>query len=216
MLKRCLQLLCVGFAVATIVWIGCQWAVSSHASDILGSDATPVAPVAIVLGAGLRPDGTPSDMLADRLSVAARLYRDGAVGVVLASGDNGSDEHDEVNAMRTYLLDAGVAPEDLFLDHAGFDTYDTMYRARHVFGVTEAVVVTQEYHLPRALYVARSLGIEAVGVSADLQPYVRQRWFSVRESFARVKAVLDVARGARPRFTGDPIDLSGDGRETWD
>lgn len=216
MVKRCLQLMFVGFVAGTVIWIGCQWMVASHGDGILESDALPEAPVAIVLGAGLRPDGTPSDMLADRLSVAARLYRDGAVGVVLASGDNGSDDHDEVNAMRQYLLDAGVAPEDVFLDHAGFDTFDSMYRARHVFGVKMAVVVTQTYHLPRALYLARSIGIDAVGVSSDLQPYVRQKWFSVRESFARVKAVLDVARGAKARYAGDPIDVSGDGRQTWD
>jgi len=132
------------------------------------------------------------------------------------SGDNGQDGYDEVNAMRAYLLDAGVAPEDLFLDHAGFDTYDSAYRARHVFGVTDAIIVTQRYHLPRALYLADRVGIRAQGVSSDLQPYVKQAWFSARESLARVKAVGDVLFGAEPEYLGDPVDITGDGRVTWD
>lgn len=176
----------------------------------------PVSDVIVVLGASVLPSGRPSDILADRLTVAADLYAAGKAGTVLVSGDNGQNGYDEVNAMRLFLLDAGVAPEDVFLDHAGFDTYDSMYRARDVFGVRRAIVVTQEFHLPRALFISSHLGIDAVGVAADLQPYVKQEWFAVRESVANVKAALNLLTGARPAYLGDPVDLTGDGRATWD
>lgn len=206
--------LLAGFAV----FLACQAAVYSAAFGRISdaSDAPPM-PVAIVLGASVLPSGKPSDILADRLTVAADLYERGVVERVLVSGDNGGrDGYDEVNAMRRYLLDVGVAPEHLFLDHAGFDTYDSLYRASRVFGVTDALIVTQRYHLPRALFVARSVDIRAVGVASDLQPYVKQTWFSFRESLARVKAVLDVITGAEPEFLGERVDMGGDGRETWD
>ncbi len=216
MLRKILRVVFSLISIFALLWVACQWAVLSSARTFFAAGSDVSAPVAIVLGASVHEDGTPSDILADRLSVAADLYRDGNVAKVLASGDNGQDGYDEVNVMRTYLLNAGVAPEDLFLDHAGFDTFDSVYRARHVFGVTDAIIVTQSYHLPRALYLARSVGINATGVASDLQPYVKQTLFSIRESFARMKAVFDVTIGAKSKYLGDPIDISGDGRVTWD
>lgn len=205
------------FAVIGI-FLACQAGVLWLGREITAypSDAIRPVPVILVLGASVLPNGKPSDILADRLRVAVDLYAAGLGEKVLVSGDNGQDGYDEVNAMRAYLLDAGVEPEDIFLDHAGFDTYDSMYRAIHVFNVSQALVVTQRYHLSRALFIANALGMDARGVSSDLQPYRKQTLFSIRESVARVKAVLDVLRGARPEYLGERIDITGDGRVTWD
>lgn len=174
------------------------------------------APVAIVLGAKVKADGQPSDMLRDRLLTAIDLYRSGSVEKILVSGDDGQIEYDEVNAMRMYLLAADVDPEDIFLDHAGFDTYDSMIRASQVFRVTKAIVVTQAYHLPRALYLAHAFGIDAQGVVADRQHYLGILRYEAREFLADTKAVVDVVLRVSPRFLGDVIDSTGDGRVTWD
>ena len=200
-----------------VAFVAVQFAVviGTRSSVFLAKDVPP-AYVIIVPGASVLRNGTPSDILADRLTVAADLYAAGKAEKVLVSGDNGQQGYDEVNAMRRFLLDKDVAPEDIFLDHAGFDTYDTMYRANRIFGVTDAIVVTQRYHLSRALFVASHLGIRASGVSSDLQPYIKQAWFSARESLSRVKAVADVVLSSNPKYLGDPIDIRGDGRVTWD
>jgi vancomycin permeability regulator SanA len=132
------------------------------------------------------------------------------------SGDHGQVEYDEVSAMRDYVLDNGIPAENVFLDHAGFSTYDSIYRARDVFGAKKIIIVSQRYHLYRALYLAQSLGLEAVGVDAELRTYVGQAWRDTREVIARVK---DFAYGVfkpKPTYLGEQIDLSGDGRITWD
>ena len=175
----------------------------------------PRAEVAIVLGAGVHPDGTPSPMLADRLATGVELYKLGKVRKLLLSGDHGRKEYDEVNAMLRYCLDRGVPDQDVFTDHAGFDTYDTMYRARDVFEVSDALVVTQAFHLPRAVQTARALGLDATGVVADLRPYSSEWRFSLREWPARLNASfqLYVTRPG-PRFLGPVIPIGGDGRAT--
>ncbi len=185
-------------------------------SSIVSIDGADHAPVAIVLGAKVKADGTPSDILRDRLLTAIDLYRAGSVDKILVSGDDGQVEYDEVNAMRVYLLAASVDPDDIFLDHAGFDTYDSMIRARKVFGVAKAIVVTQTYHLPRALYLADAFGIDAQGVAADRQTYLGIFRYEARELLADVKAVIDVVLHASPHFLGETIDVTGDGRMTWD
>jgi SanA protein len=173
----------------------------------------PHAQVALLLGAKVNPDGSPSPMLRDRIAVAARLWRDGKVGKVLASGDHSTVDYDEVNAMKRGLLAAGVPVRDIFTDHAGFDTWASVVRARKVFKVSSALIVTQDFHLPRAVWLARQAGLTAHGVSADLHGYGRQEQLSqIREVLARVKAVADVATGAEPQFLGPAIPISGDGR----
>lgn len=173
----------------------------------------PHAQTALLLGALVRRDGTPSGMLADRIEVAAQLYRDGKVEKVLASGDHGRVDYDEVNAMRRGLIAAGVPARDVFTDHAGFDTWDSVVRARKVFDVGSVLVVTQDFHLPRAVWLARRAGLDAEGVSADLHGYGKQgRKSGVREVLARVKAVEEVVTGSEPRFLGPEIPVSGDGR----
>ena len=206
-----------GILAAALFFIGANlfimWQGGRH--RVAGAGEAPNAEVAIVLGAKVWPGGTPSNMLEDRLLTGIELYRQGKVGKLLLSGDHGRASYDEVNAMRTFVLDRGVPPEDVFMDHAGFSTYDTMYRARDVFQVREALVVTQGFHLDRAVYTARALGLDATGVPADLRPYQNAGRFAARDWLARCKALLQLhLLHARPRFLGPPIPIGGDGRVT--
>ncbi|MBE6564760.1 MAG: SanA protein [Ruminococcaceae bacterium] len=166
---------------------------------------------ALVLGAGVKENGRLSDMLADRMDTAIALYKDGRVPKLLLSGDHGREDYDEVNAMRAYALERGVPSSDMFTDHAGFSTYESVYRARDVFAVEKAVIVTQEYHLHRALYIAESLGVEAVGVSADLHTYRGQPIRDGREVLARVKDVFSCLFAVKPTYLGGIIPVSGNG-----
>lgn len=169
---------------------------------------------ALVLGAGVRDDGSPSDVLRDRLDETLVLYRLGRVKRIIVSGDHQRPEYDEPNAMRAYLEENGVPSAAIFMDHAGLDTYSSMWRARHVFGASRIVVVTQRFHLARAVWCARSLGMEAEGSAADRHVYRGIAWLQLREVVSRTKAVVDVTAGRTPRHAGPPIDLAGDGRVT--
>jgi SanA protein len=178
--------------------------------------AVPEAEVAIVPGALVEPDGDMSAMLAARVEQASRLWHAGKVEKVLVSGDHGQWVYDEPDTMRKALVADGVAPRDVFEDHAGFDTWATMVRAREIFGVRDAVVITQGFHMPRALYLADEAGIEATGLTADLRPWGTQgRKSSVREVLSRVKAVADVTLDTQA-LAGPKIPIStSDGRESW-
>lgn len=171
--------------------------------------------VAIVPGALVNPDGTMSTMLADRVRQASALWHAGKVEKILVSGDHGRWAYDEPGTMRAALVRDGVAPADVFEDHAGFDTWSTMVRARKIFGVREAVVVTQGFHMDRALFLADAAGIEAAGLTADLHPYGAQGAKSgVREALSRVKALADVTLDS-PAVGGPRIPIGGDGRASW-
>ncbi len=175
-------------------------------------DDVPHTRAALVLGASV-VRGKPSPVLEERAHTAVALYMMGKVSKILVTGDNGALTHDEVTPVRKYLTDAGVAPADIFLDHAGFDTYSSMYRARDVFQAESLAIVTQDFHMPRAVFVARELGITAYGVipergQGDLYDYVR-------EIPASVKALYDLASGRAPKYLGEVIPLSGDGTVTW-
>jgi SanA protein len=178
-------------------------------------DEAPHAQCAIVLGTKVYADGTPAPMLTDRLETGVRLYKLGKVDKLLLSGDHGRTDYDEVNVMLAYVLERGVPDGDVFTDHAGFDTYDTMYRARDVFQVSTALIVTQEFHLARSVYTARSLGLEAIGVAADIQPYANEFKNAMREKLARVKAVLQLhITHPEPTYLGPVLPIDGDGRAT--
>jgi SanA protein len=171
----------------------------------------PRAQVALLLGAQVYRDGRPSPMLRDRIRAAVALYRAGKVDKVLASGDHGRERYDEVNVMRAELLAAGVPADDVFTDHAGFDTWDSVVRAHEVFRVTSALVVSQRFHLARAVWLARRAGLRAEGVAADVGGYGGQsRNGEIREVLARTKAAADVVTGAKPRFLGPPVPITGD------
>jgi SanA protein len=186
-----------------------------------GAEATgdvadvPRMQVAIVPGAGVTPDGRMSMMLADRVRMADALWHAGKVDRILVSGDHHAWAYDEPDTMRKALVRDGVPGRDIFEDHAGFDTWVTMVRARSVFGVKNAVIVTQGFHMPRALYLAEAAGLDATGLTADLHPYGIQGVKSdVREVLSRVKAVADVALDT-PAVGGPPLPISGDGRSSW-
>lgn len=179
----------------------------------------PSAQVAIVLGAYVDQKGEPCAMLYDRLVTGVELYRRGKVKKILMSGDHSLEDYDEVNSMRRRAAIWGVPPEDIFMDHAGFCTYDSMYRARDIFKVRTAIVVTQEFHLARAVYTARKLGIDAVGVEADRREYYIPEMIVLRkrELMARLKAFLMVnVTKPGPFFLGEAIPIDGDGRATCD
>jgi SanA protein len=170
----------------------------------------------LVLGALVYGD-TPSPMLKDRLDAALAAYQAGLSDRILVSGDHGQKDYDEVNAMRIYLESAGVPPEDIFLDHAGFDTYDSLYRARDVFEVRTVLICTQRFHLLRALYIADRLGLAANGVDAAFRLYGRDAWYEIREIPARFKSYLDCEiLHSQPTFLGEKIPISGSGLVTRD
>ena len=155
------------------------------------TDVAP-APVAIVLGAGLKSDGTPSDVLRDRLRVAADLYHAGKVRYLLVSGDNSTTNYDEPTSMLNHLVNEGSVPSQvIFRDFAGRRTYDSCARAREIWGVDHAIIVTQTFHLPRALFLCAGQGIQVQGVSATLQPYVRDTYYYAREVVAFQQAMFE-------------------------
>ncbi len=170
----------------------------------------------VVLGCLVRDDGTPSAMLRDRLQRGVALYEDGVAPKLLMSGDHGREEYNEVETMKAYAVEAGVPSADVFMDHAGFSTYESMYRARDVFGAKKIVVVTQEYHLYRALYIAEQLGLEAYGVNADYQTYSGQAKRDLREVLARVKDYFSSLFQPKPTYLGEAIPVSGNGDVTND
>src|SRR4051812_10456618 len=154
------------------------------------------------------PSGKPSVMLADRVRAAEDLYRAHRVGKLLLSGDHGQWSYDEVGAMRKMLLTNGVRPQDIFTDHAGFDTWDSAQRARKVFGARSVVIVTQRFHMARALFDAQRAGLHATGFYADRRNYkAKGKEAAVREYFARVKAIGDAVTGAHPKFLGPQIPI---------
>ena len=165
----------------------------------------------MVLGASINPDGTPSQMLEDRLEAGVDLYFMGAAPKILLTGDDGQIEYNEVQAMKNYVVAAGVPEEDIFLDHAGFSTYDSVYRASYVFGVESMIVVTQEYHLYRTLHGCKKMGIEAIGVGADQEVYTGQEMREGREILARVKDFFKWIIKPEATLLGGSIPISGSG-----
>lgn len=169
----------------------------------------------LVLGAGVRGD-RPSPMLQDRLDYAIKLYKEGKAPKLLMSGDHGRTDYDEVNIMKAYAIDFGVPSEDIFMDHAGFSTYESIYRAKHVFEAKKIIIVTQEYHLFRALYVANSLGLEAVGYPSDPRQYTGQAYRELREILARDKDFVYCIFKPEPKYLGPSIAVNGNGDITND
>ena len=170
----------------------------------------------VVLGCQVHSDGRPSDMLRDRLDQAIALYHAGVAPKLLMSGDHGQVEYNEVGVMKAYAMEHGVPSDDIFMDHAGFSTYETMVRAKEVFCAQRVVVVTQQYHLYRALYVAEAFGLDAHGVAADAHVYAGQAYRECREIAARVKDAVMAIVKPDPTFLGDPIPVSGNGDVTGD
>jgi len=170
----------------------------------------------LVLGARVWPDGRPSHMLEDRCRGGAELWQAKAAPVIIMSGDHGQWDYDEVTAMKQEAVNRGVPSSDVFMDHAGFSTYDSLYRARDVFGVKKVLIVTQEYHIYRAVYIAQRLGLDADGVASDYRVYATQFKNDLREYAARVKAFFTCILKPKPKYLGAPIPLYLDGNVTND
>lgn len=177
----------------------------SDSSDASESDAV------MILGAKVYNNGKPSPVLKDRLDYGYELYMQGKAKKILVSGDHGQEDYDEVNVMKNYLMEKGVPREDIFMDHAGFNTYDSMYRAKTIFGIESLLICTQEFHIVRSVYIARKLEIEAYGYPCEDKAIYNMFQLNLRESFARVKAIIDTTVKRKPKYLGDVIPISGNG-----
>lgn len=217
-LSRILLILLIVMAAG----IGCvlginTYVVHSTADQILSAEeaaALTDVDCILVLGCYVHENGQPSAMLNDRLRRGVELYDAGAAGKLLMSGDHGRTAYDEVNAMKQFALDAAVPAEDIFLDHAGFSTYESVYRAKEIFQAKKIIIVTQKYHLHRALHIANAMGLEAYGVDGDYRSYSGQFFREVREILARNKDFINGIFKPLPTFLGDPIPVYGDGNLT--
>ena len=213
------MLICIAI-IGIITVIG----VNSHVKSVGGSNIITPEEAAelkdvdciVVLGCQVKDDGKPSDMHADRLRRGIELYNQGVAPKIIMSGDHGQKEYDEVNTMKQVAVDAGIPSNDIFMDHAGFSTYETLYRAKEIFEADKIIVVTQEYHLYRTLYIAEKLGIEAYGVNADYHTYWGQSNREAREILARCKDFIKTIFKPEPTYLGDAIPVSGDGDITND
>lgn len=219
--KVLICLYCIlGIGIAGLLLLGGinLWVIGSTGGLILSQEqaAELDADCIVVLGCQVRSDGTPSHMLEDRLKRGVALYELGAAPKLLMSGDHGTEGYDEVNTMKAYALEAGIPTEDVFMDHAGFSTYETIYRAKEIFGAEKIVVVTQQYHLYRAMYIAKAMGLEVYGVAADYRQYGGQLYRDLREVLARVKDFGMTIFWPEPTYLGEAIPISGNGELTHD
>lgn len=208
--KRVVLILIFAVVVAALTIAGINmYVIQSTQENIISVEEAlkTEADCIIVLGAAVRPDHTPSLMLRDRLDKSVYIYDNGETDIILMSGDNGKIEYNEVDVMKDYAIESGVPENNIYLDHAGFSTYESMYRLRDVFVAKKAIVITQEYHLYRALYTGEKLGLDVVGVAADTREYKGQRDREIREIMARVKDFFYVMIDKQPTYLGDPIEL---------
>lgn len=226
MKKRMKTLLKIACVLLAIVLLGAA-AIAAINGIVIGSasekilsmeDAAKLTDIdcILVLGCLVKDDGVPSDMLGDRLKIGVELYHLGTAPKLLMSGDHGRKDYDEVDAMKQFAVDSGIDTEHIFMDHAGFSTYESMYRAKEVFGAKKIIIVTQQYHLYRAVYIANRLGLEAYGVSSDLHVYWGQFSRDVREVLARVKDFGTTIFKPEPTYLGETIPIWGDGNLTND
>lgn len=164
--------------------------------------------VGIIFGAGIKGD-QPSKYLKDRLDAGILLYKSKRINKILLSGDNGSEEYDELTVMKNYCFRHGVDTTKIFIDYAGFDTYSTMYRAQHIFKIRKATLISQKYHLNRAIYIGQGLGIKCAGYSANSGEYKGYKYVCFREYLSTFKSFFDILRNREPRFLGNPIPING-------
>lgn len=209
--KYIIYFLTLGF----LIFLGINLLAINYSKLIYDSDDIQNTQVGLVLGAKVGEDSI-SPIFKDRLDAGIELYKKGKINKILVSGDHGTKTYDEVNIAKMYLLDREVKEDDIFLDHAGFDTYDSLYRAKEVFNIDDLIIISQSFHLKRALYIATNLGLKAQGFSADLHLYAYSLKNYIRESFASLKAFYEVNTKSLPKFLGPKIDIYGDGRQSWD
>ena len=201
--------------VGAFAVFGINLFVVASAKDQIQTDFQEDYDCILVLGAGVR-DGRPRPMLQDRLDYAIDLYKKGAAPKLIMSGDHGREDYDEVNIMKDYAINMGVPSEDIFMDHAGFSTYESIYRARDIFEADRIIIVTQKYHLFRALYIANCLDVEAVGYASDPRAYTGRYYREFREVLARDKDFVYCIFKPKPTYLGESIPVSGNGDLTND
>jgi len=209
--RRFLRLLTVLALLTTLLAatpVALRWWTNHRYGRLIHTvETAPRRRVAVVFGAGIWPDGSPTPILADRVATAVDLYQRGAVEKLLMTGDNRRADYNEPAAMRDYALALGVPDVDIVLDYAGRRTYDSCYRARHIFGATDAILVTQAYHLDRALFTGHHLGIDVVGVAADRREYARIRYYWWRELAATTVAYWQVLVTRPEPVMGEPMPI---------
>ena len=218
-MKKLLKYGIIAIILITIIVLGINLYVriSTNKQIIKENDYTALSDVdcIIILGAGIWKY-KPSPMLEDRLLEGIKLYQNSVSDKIIMSGDHGRREYDEVNIMKNYAIEKGIPSENIFMDHAGFSTYESIYRAKDIFEAKKVVIVTQEYHLYRALYIANQLGLEAYGVGADPRQYVGATYRELREILARNKDFIKCIFKPEPTYLGDTIPVSGNGDITND
>lgn len=209
--------LLAAFGACLVLGINCYVVFSVDEKIITETEASALEDVdcILVLGAGVR-NGAPSAMLQDRIDGGVSLYMLGASEKIIMSGDHGRKDYDEVNVMKDEAIEAGVPSSNVFMDHAGFSTYESLYRAKEIFGADKIIIVTQKYHLFRALYIAKQLGIEAYGVASDPRSYRGAVYREVREVLARNKDFVMCIFKPEPTYLGETIPVFGDGDLTND
>ena len=201
------------FAVINIIVL---LSAQSRIVDIEGAKALGSVDCILVLGAGVWRNNRPSHVLEDRLKIGIEAYCAGVSDKLLMSGDHGRNNYDEVNVMKSFAMDCGIPSENIFMDHAGFSTYESMYRARDVFSAHRVLIVTQKFHMYRALYIANALGLEAYGLTSDLREYANATYSQLRESLARVKDFFMVIFKPLPTYLGEVLPVNGNGNVTND
>ncbi len=216
-MKLIIKLLIVLFIISLILLFGINYYVKTTTKNKIINDISNIPQVdcILILGAGIDGD-KPSLMLEDRLNAGIKLYDNNVSKKIVMSGDHGRKEHDEVNIMKNYAMELDIPSSDIFMDHAGFSTYESMYRLKHVFGAKSVVIVTQKYHLYRSIYIAKSLGLEAYGYAAEDIKYYGDTYRELREILARDKDFFKSIFKPKSTYLGNPIDLNGSGDVTND
>jgi SanA protein len=198
------------------------WGVNSYILSCTNSaikksvSNTESAYTGIVLGSLVFGDHRISQTVAFRCDKAIELYKKGKIKRILVSGDHGQKDYDEVNAMKNYLVKMGIPEKDIFMDHAGFNTYDTMIRAKKVFEVDDAIIVSQDFHLARSVYIAQHAGLNAQAIAAKDSKYLNLSWITRREQLARVKSFLEVVINRDPKYLGEAIPITGKSSASFD
>ena len=219
LMKKTLKYITIAIIIITVIIISINFYVKATTQKqiIEEKDLEEMSDIdcIIILGAAIWGD-KPSPMLEDRLLEGINLYKNNVSNKIIMSGDHGRKEYDEVNIMKKYAIEKGVPSEKIFMDHAGFSTYESIYRAKEIFGAKKVIIVTQKYHLYRALYISNQLGIEAYGVGADPREYAGATYRELREILARNKDFVKCILKPQPTYLGDTIPVSGNGDVTND
>ena len=203
------------FSIAILIILD-SWVVSSTKDRIIPISEVESADCILVLGAGVWPDNQPSPMLRDRLDRSIELFETATAPYLVMSGDHGQKNYDEVNVMKDYAIEKGIDSDLIYMDHAGFSTYESIYRLKYIFKAEKVIIVTQKYHLYRALYIAKALGLDAVGVAASETEYSGQLFRDLREVLARNKDFFNVLIKPEPTVLGELIPLGSGGNQTND